>query len=121
MTAEELADHAQAAFENNLMDDPTPYEMGMAWKAVGERLFEILSERAEEERAPQIAYLVNQLDAIRRLDALNMPFEMHNALNAAAYTLERQAAKIKQLRDKVDDLEDSISWPFTSPPRGEEQ
>ena len=50
MTAEELADHAQAAFENNLMDDPTPYEMGRAWKAVGERLFEILAEEAESAK-----------------------------------------------------------------------
>ena len=50
----------------------------------------------------QIAYLVNQLDAIRRLDSLNMPFEMHNALNAAAYTLERQAAEIKQLRETIE-------------------
>jgi hypothetical protein len=48
MTAEELADYAQDAFESDLPDDPTPYEMGRAWKAVGERLFEILAERAEE-------------------------------------------------------------------------
>lgn len=122
MTAQELADHAADAFDNALPDDPSPYDYSRAWKCVGERLFEILAERAEEERVPEIAYLVNQLDAIRRRDWLNMPFEMQDALDAAADTLNRQAAEIKQLLGKVDDLEDSIIvYHLKSPPRGEDQ
>ena len=101
MTAQELADHAQDAFENNLMDDPTPYETAVAWKAVGQHLFDILVERAEEERAPEIAYLVNQLDAIRRDNWLTMSFEKQDALDAAADTLNRQAAELKQLREEM--------------------
>ena len=115
MTAQELADHAQDAFENNLMDDPTPYEMGMAWKSVGESLFEILAERAKEEQAPEIAYLVNQLDAIRRDNWLTMSFEKQDALDAAADTLNRQAAEIKQLREVLADLVGYVEVNFDSP------
>ena len=105
MTAQELADYAADAFDNALPDDPSPYEMGKVWKSVGESLFEILAERAEEERSPEIAYLVNQLDAIRRLDSLNMPFEKQDALDAAADTLNRQAAELKQLREEMARME----------------
>lgn len=98
MTAEELADHAQDAFENNLMDDPTPYEMGRAWKAVGERLFEILAERAEEERSPEIDGLCERLDSAyeRQSNARD-----RETITLSKDTLERQAAEIKQLREEM--------------------
>jgi hypothetical protein len=102
LTAQELADYAADAYDNALPDDPSPYEMGRAWKSVGQSLFEILAERAEEERAPDIAYLVNQLDAIRRRDWLNMPFEKQDALTAAMATLERQAAENERLRGALE-------------------
>ncbi len=48
MTAQELADHAADAFDDALPDDALPHEVGRAWKAVGERLAAILTERAEK-------------------------------------------------------------------------
>ena len=101
MTAEELADYAQDAFENNLMDDPTPYEMGRAWKAVGERLFEILAERAEEERSPEIDGLCENLRGIDK----NLEDDHYWVImiaTKAADALERQAAEIKQLRETIE-------------------
>lgn len=48
MTAQELAEHAQFAFENDLPDDFTPYDCAMAWRRVGEHLAAVLAERAED-------------------------------------------------------------------------
>ena len=47
MTAQELAEHAQFAFENDLPDDFTPYDCAMAWRRVGEHLAAVLAERAD--------------------------------------------------------------------------
>jgi hypothetical protein len=105
LTAQELADYAADAYDNALPDDPSPYEMGRAWKSVGQSLFEILAERAEEERAPDIAYLVNQLDAIRRQYWLSMSFEKQDALTAAMAALDSQAAENKRLREALANIQ----------------
>ena len=101
MTAQELADYAQDAFESDLMDDPTPYEMGRAWKCVGERLFAILSERAEEERALEIGGLCAKLRGIDKLLEEDHYWVIMIATKAAD-ALERQAAEIKQLRETIE-------------------
>ena len=63
----------------------------------------------------EIAYLVNQLDAIRRNYWLSMSFEKQDALDAAADTLNRQAAEIKQLREVLADLVGYVEVNFDSP------
>ncbi len=116
LTAQELADYAADAYDNALPDDPSPYEMGRAWKSVGQSLFEILAERAEEERTPDIAYLVNQLDAIRRDYWLSMSFEKQDALTAAQVALDSQAAENKRLRKAAKAFESAVTTDIPAGP-----
>lgn len=51
LTADEWAAQAQAAFEQALPDDPSPYEEGKAWSKVGEHLAAVLAEQLEEAHA----------------------------------------------------------------------
>lgn len=48
LTAESLASTAQSAFEDACDDDPSPYEIGLAWRAAGKALHELLVEAAED-------------------------------------------------------------------------
>ena len=45
-TAEQLAQHAQAAFEDACPEDASPYEVGKAWQKVGEHLAAVIAEAA---------------------------------------------------------------------------
>lgn len=51
LTAEYLADHAQAAFEDACPDDASPYEIGKAWRKVGEHLAAVIAEAEAEARS----------------------------------------------------------------------
>ena len=48
LTPANLASTAQSAFEDACGDDPSPYEVGLAWRKAGESLHELLVEAAEE-------------------------------------------------------------------------
>ena len=51
ITAEYLAQHAQAAFEDACPEDASPYEIGKAWQKVGEHLAAVIAENQAEARS----------------------------------------------------------------------
>ena len=48
LTAEYLADHAQNAFDDACPEDASQYEVGKAWRKVGEHLAAVIAEAAED-------------------------------------------------------------------------
>jgi hypothetical protein len=58
MTAEELTNQAQMAFEQALPDDATPYDVGQAFVKVGEHLAACLAEEADALTAELLNALV---------------------------------------------------------------